>query len=924
MRARAVAGACLLLPIIVVVVLRRLERRAWNSPSGLIRRVVSKVDAEGAARAMRALTLLDPRSATATGTSVELAELHVARAVAALPVDQVADAAESLGRRLAIVGLVLGVSALGLFAVNAWRVFEGLDVLAAVSGAAPLDVVWFEDLEITARPPDYLHQEERKAPAYSEFAAPRGTLLTVSGAVAHAGRPVALSDGASEVPFVDDGKGRVVARWPLGESVNLRVVVRFGEVLIREPESTRVHSIADELPTVILEGAPRKIILATAEDDGTIPIRYEAQDDHGLREVELVLRAGVQEERRVLARLDGETRFDRGGHILRESDAFIKKSHAPVEVTVEAKDNDPVTGPKWGTSAPIVIVPPDVGEPEATRLAALRKLRDAYVDILAFRMSHEVPKVQAQRTAFLTEELKRETDGQELLDATLMGTYAGIRVPARLQAMLHGQAQKVHEAVNKEAGKPGVPTHLALVAATEKFVLVIDAVVRGLGQKDTRAACRELADVADDLALGAAQMQRPTDRTRGNLRMEASTLVLGGGARSIVRLGVLGRDLGEIVTSDLLRVARAKGADDLVHAEIAAQDLAARLREPDPSFGGRGRAGGRAGGESGGGRGTPGDDPGNGDDAEKAFNEAAQELQNLASDHATEINKVEEDLRRGTDERDLKELADEAKKHAEAVREAVSQLPKVSAGSDSWTSKGSAARDNAEAMARALEQGNPADAVSSGHGSLDAMDEAKRMSEREKWRGLFAPPDGEPDRSASAKKIDESRKKLEPEVKWAEEQIAQLRKKATERKAGNFSQDGDEEEKIAKRAEQLGQKGRDGQGLPKSALDALEEAHRIGQEAASALKRGDVDRGLERQREAQHQLDMAREALGDEPEDGRDEGNGSRANDGVDIPKADASKGPEQFRKRVLKGLSQSAGGRERDAVRRYAEGLLR
>ena len=56
------------------------------------------------------------------------------------------------------------------------------------------------------------------------------------------------------------------------------------------------------------------------------------------------------------------------------------------------------------------------------------------------------------------------------------------------------------------------------------------------------------------------------------------------------------------------------------------------------------------------------------------------------------------------------------------------------------------------------------------------------------------------------------------------------------------------------------------------------------------------------------------------------DGDGSRGSQHVDIPKADASKGKgaEQFRMRVLKGLSEAAGGRQRDAVRRYAEGLLR
>jgi hypothetical protein len=398
---------------------------------------------------------------------------------------------------------------------------------------------------------------------------------------------------------------------------------------------------------------------------------------------------------------------------------------------------------------------------------------------------------------------------------------------------------------------------------------------------------------------------------------------LNGGAGQLARLGVLGRGGGEIVTNDLSRVARGKEAEDLVHAEIAAEDLAARLREPDPSFGSRGRSGGRAGGESGGARGTAAGD----DEAEKAFEEAAGELESIASDHATEISKVEQDLREGTDSSDLKELAGEAKKHAAAVRDAVNPLPKTSAGSDSWTSKGSSARENGEAMARALEQGNAADAVTSGHDALDAMDDAKRTAERERFKGLFAPTDGDTERTEASKQLEQARKKLEPEVKWAEEQIARLRKKAADRKAGNFSQDGEEESKIAKRAGQLAQRGGGDEGsLPGEAVEALEEAHRIGQEAADALKRSDVDRGLERQREAQHQLEMAQQALGDDPEDEGGGGGGSRgrSNDRVDIPKADAAKGAEQFRRRVLKGLSQSAGSREKDAVRRYAEGLLR
>ena len=38
----------------------------------------------------------------------------------------------------------------------------------------------------------------------------------------------------------------------------------------------------------------------------------------------------------------------------------------------------------------------------------------------------------------------------------------------------------------------------------------------------------------------------------------------------------------------------------------------------------------------------------------------------------------------------------------------------------------------------------------------------------------------------------------------------------------------------------------------------------------------------------------------------------------------DAHKSPDQFRRRVLQGLAQPSSGKQKDAIVRYAEGLLR
>jgi hypothetical protein len=907
--------------VAIIVLARLVERRVFADPARTIMRVAGQSDPELASRAVRALSLLDPKGTK--GASSELAELHVRRTLAALPREGVKQSARRIATMLGVAALVLAAMNVAACVSSPWGVVEGADVLVAKNGIAPLGMVWLSEASIRARPPDYLHQEERRVLPYEEISLPRGTLLTVRGTPVHAGRRLLLTDGSAEVPFVDDGSGHVVARWPLADSVKLRVVARFGDVVIPDARETPIESIPDLPPVVSLEGAPKQIRLAAEQEASEIPVHYEATDDHGLREVHLVLRAGAREERRVLARLDGETKSDRGGYTLRASDSFIKKSHAPIEIRVEAKDNDPITGPKWGSSDAITIVPPDVGEPESRRLAALVKLRDALVDALAWRMANAVPGLE-KRKEYFAQDTKLDEITSELLDQTITTSYAGVRVPARLAAMLRGKNRKLKEAVANQARSPSTAAHATLVKANERMVLVVDAIVQGLGLRDTRDVAKELAEVADDLALAATLSQKPAEKPRGEQRMDAAVTVLSGGGKSMQKLGALGRDIGEIVAMDLSRVDRARKGTDLPHAALAAQDLAARLRQPDPSFGARGGRPSHAGGESGGGRGKPTEEnEGEGDDVAQAFNEAAQDLEKLANEHNAHMGKTEQSIANAASKEDLEQLSEEAKKHAQKVRDAARPLPTVGGGSDSWTSKGAAAREHAEQMAKAMESGNAADAVQSGRSALGALDEAKRAAARERW--------GRMGESQADKTIDDSKKGIETELKWAEDKLEELRKKAAQRAGPELKEHGEGESKLADKANDIRKKGRD-QEFPQGALDALRDAEQAAREASRALQQGDAEKGLQKQREAQQKLDQAREAMGEGEGEGDDEGEQSgRAGEGrkplkehADIPKADAHKGPEEFRKRVIKGLGQPSGGKYKDAVKRYAEGLLR
>lgn len=923
-RSRALTIGLLVLSVLPAIVLRGFDFYVFRRPARAIRHLVGPAFRDVGDRAIRALSLLDRES---EGTSRSLANLHVERSLAALPAEHVRARAGRFATVFGVLTAALVVGTFALSATNLWGMFEGMDVLLARGGKAPFSADWLEDLELRARPPDYLHQDERSLFAYDEAFLPRGSLVTVRGRPLHAGRRLFLTDGTVEIPFVEDGTGQVVARWPLAESAQLRVSARFGDVVVEEPRATFIESVADRAPEVVLEGAPKRILLgesdtSTGGDTTDIPIHYVASDDHGLREVHLVLRAGAREDRRVLAHLDGETTNDRGGHLLRATDPFIKKSHAPVEIRVEAKDADPVTGPKWGASEAILVVPPNVGEPEARRFEALRDVRNVFVDMLAWQMANRVPTDPVKRRAFLEEERRRYDEGREHLERALTASHAGARVSGRLPAVLRGRLRKLGDAVTNESRSPSSAAHDAVVRATERMTLVVDAVLQGLALRDARSTAKELADVADDLSLAATLAQKPAERARAEQRMDASVLVLEGGGRSLLRLASLGRDLGGIVAMDLRRIARARTVDgagsspDFVHAGLAAQDLAARLRQPDPSFGASGGRPAQAGGESGGGQGTmSSDEGGEGDDVEQAFNEAAQELERLAAEHAGQIGKVEQSIARGLTDDDRRALAEEGRKHAENVREAVRPLPSIGGGSDTWSSKGSIAREHAEQMARALEDGNVADAVQSGRNAASALEEARRAAEREARFG---------DRGA-ARTTEQAQKRLESELAWADKQLERVRKRAAESAGAELREHGDAERKLAERVGELTRRGRQQEAMPTPALDALQEAERAAREAAQALEQGQADRGLDRQREAQQHLEAAENALGEgDGEHGDGAADGRPSEGRADIPKAEDHKGPEELRRRILKGLGQPAGPGLKGAVKRYAEGLLR
>jgi hypothetical protein len=390
------AGAAAILAAVLLLGLARWlkERRDWYDLRRTVARVLLPTDRRLGQKTLRALGLVERSARDASAGSADLAALHLERLLARASLDAVAQTAtrRAVRWRWLTIAFVLGAAA--AFAVGPMRVVEGLDVLLARNGRAPMPMAWLDFVRVSAEPPGYLRQPARRLLLGVESPLPEGSLLTVRGIPLREGRKLVLTDGQSEVPFVNDGSGSMVARWTVSGSGKLQIAARFGKVLIEDPESLEVSSVADEVPNVVVEGAPKTVELKQLD---RLEIRYAASDDHGLRQVDLVLRAGNREDRRVLARLDGESKLETGGHALTARDPFLRRMFLPIAVTVEARDADPLRGPKWGASAPITLLPPAVGEPEAQRFAALAAARAAILDFVAWQISDQPPKAAARR-----------------------------------------------------------------------------------------------------------------------------------------------------------------------------------------------------------------------------------------------------------------------------------------------------------------------------------------------------------------------------------------------------------------------------------------------------------------------------------------------------------------------------------------------
>lgn len=896
---RGVGASMLIVALVLGFTWVRFARRARTDAALALVRTLGAKDRELGEKGLRALSLLHETAKGEASGSSELAQLHFEKLVARASLVDVEESARRLGSRYRLLFwpllLLAGALALGVnwsgksLRFEPSRVLEGYNVLLARGGRAPVAMAWLERRvapEVVIKPPLYLREPGNSVAFGEHTREPKGSEITVRGLPVRPGRTLVLTDGVRDEEFVDDGADAVVAHWPLEQSTTLYVAARFGDVRIYEPDALVVDVQPDTVPKVELQGAPQTLHLNELE---SVELRYRAVDDHGLRQIDLVLRSGGKEQRRTLARLDGHAKLENGGHALAPNDSFLKRLFLPVVITIEAKDNEPLSADRWGKSAAITLIPPALGAVQVARTEVLLGVRDALTEFLAWQLHAKKSDPRAL--------VSQKERASALLADTARAFQQNANLTPGLEAFITTEVSKLTKLSEAE-----------LILGTETALLSVDMLARRLAADDARFVAKQLSEVAKEMASAAHQAQAPEGSGRSVARFDGAAGVLKEGGQQLRQLLELGHDLGTLTLSELDRILRARNREDFFHAELASRHLALRLSRPNPSFGSAASGGSEAG------QGSQSSAQGDTSDADQKFDEWASQMERLAQEHAREIDSVERALKDADSRVDAEAFKKEAAERAQAIRELVEGLPEIGAAPETAEAAAALAREYAGAMAQNLERLSLENAVGSGRDALSSLKDTDRKRRVESYN--YSLPDPE--------ELRQTEGKLREHLAWAEKALEKLKEQSSAQARAQLSASANREKELGSWAEQLGRRGREkGQSVSEQSLQSLGKAGELMREAEQALEAGRGEAGRDLQLEAQKYLERASTGTTQAGEEEEKDAGSNAAPANGDVPKAERNRQAAEFRKRVLKGLGQANGGKLAPAVKRYAEGLL-
>lgn len=890
----------------------------------------------------RVIEAADPRLAAATRSALALAMAPPEGASAALVgahqrsvserLGQLRPAAvvrpgREIGRALpwAALGLVLAL-VLGLASGRARAgVFALIHPLATSRADAPTASI-VDSLDARIVYPSYLDRAPLRVPGATRIDAPIGSTVEVRIVPRLAARRVELGVGEQALGCARTGDSYSVS-FLVREDVPLTVTVtdRDGRA-VRDAERRAVHAIVDPVPSVHLLAPESDGIV---DPDDSILLAYDASDEIGVADAELVITPPDGRERRRRLEITPSTQVS-GDTFLAVRDLGGEPGDR-ITLRVEARDENDVTGPGIGRSETRTIVIASESTRRQEAIEDLQEVRDVALLALADRLEVPVPETEeAAATRFangsaqltgLIAALGRLSFAARVGEAarTDAPLYAGM--VSRLRRLLSAERRTLEPRVAALA--PRTEADRAVQSELEDDVLTLTDLLARARVEDAAQIARELEALRREIASLLRELQRaPSDEARAALltaigRAEQRL------AELRARLGSMGSsapsEFGNVTEQEAQQTQAALDAmrEGLLAGDMSAADraLSALEQEIDRIASALGE-------------GASSFAEAHFGERDRALAEAMDALQGLEAE--------ERDLASGSSRARteaahaaLETLGDRGAGRAEALAEDARSVAGAYQGLDARRLPQTERDERGRAEQRLRDV-----AAALGHGDLG---EASRMAEEADLEAdalardleleamMFPGHEGQTASAArTAREVADRAHALRGAIERA---IPDLREHLSEEGRRQLLEGAPRQTAASESTERLAQRfedGPDGEPLVPDVASDLRDIRQLMDAARDAREHQQPVDAADAEGEAARRLSALRQRLEEDAQHQRG-GSGGGANElgaAVEIP--EDHEGPMEARRRLLDAMSEDAPPGYGEAVRHYYEGLLR
>jgi hypothetical protein len=885
---------------------------------------------------------------------------------------------------LSTAGMPLGVLAgalvlLGIFQLAApRRLALGLSRLRGGDAAAPAPELSpiVGDLTITYLYPQYTGLPPRTEEGTGgDLRAPRGAQVHLAArADRDLAEAIAVVNG-SPVKLLAQGPGRRQLSGSLTMTQPGRWSFRFldakGRIIAQGPERP-IEIVADRPPQATIETPSEKTL--EVDPRGRVVLSWSATDDYGVSQVALLFQvAGGKEERVVLQTPAQPARRLRGTWSWELSPLHLRAGDK-VTYAVEARDNDAVDGAQRGASATQVLKVFSAAEHSREALLRAQALWERLVALTADRIE-EKPAPPTDASGWYSATAAKDQAALQLVSdlsaagATLINDKLA---PREVGRALRYAASSLGPAVRRtslarsplsrgSSGLDGAQRNFsralqAEIVEEEKDVLYLQDLLDKARLDAMQEIGKELAASRRELARLAEKLRKaPDDETKRQIlseveRMRERIQDLMARMQEMAR-GIrdehLNAEAMETVErqqdllsqlSDIQRKLQSGKVDEaLKQLDQLGQELE-RLEK---------------------GLAQHAQDEQGGQYAEEAqkLAQAARKLRDIAVREKALQNRTSQ-LRREMgsqaqkrfDQRGGKELAKKLREKVEQARQGVKQIDSKLAERMGLEDVLEAAQSRVDDLSRALESGDFSEALEQAERSLRAVETLQArlgMEEQlaQRYPGFVRDPDavkrGMKGAQTAAPPLRDVVSELEQAIPRGEpltpEQMQEmLKQQAEQRQIGDDLQQarnqlgevgkkvpifGPEHEQMLQQAQEgMGRaEQRLGQGEPRGAQAGEEQAIEQLQKFEDAMQQMAKQAGGKGQGGPRMPMPWG-EASGDQGEDD----SGDMDTRKVEIPDAEAGRGPQEFRKELLDAMKQKAPEKYQERVKQYYEELVK